>query len=85
MIGQHEKIYIPLWRLEKLQSDSKELKRADALIARLRAENEVLKRERKAILSLVHGLKRHISIAGNHQKKWAVAFVSSKIAAARLI
>ena len=85
MILQHEKICIPIWQLDQLQSDSKDLKRAKALIERLRAENEVLKLERKAITSLVQSLKRHNSIAGNAHKKWAVAFVANKLSKARLI
>lgn len=69
-------------RADKTDDD---LRRANALIARIRAENEALKAERRRIISVIDATKRHISIAGNHHKKWAVAFVKSKLEKARLI
>lgn len=86
MIGLHEKFQLSLGRIIELQEKEKELERAQALIARLRAENAVLKDEnavlkdeKKCILSCIDDLKRHICIAGNTHKKWAVTFVKTQI------
>ena len=46
MIGLHEKFQLSLGRIIELQEKEKELERAQALIARLRAENAVLKDEK---------------------------------------
>lgn len=79
MIGLHEKFQLSLGRIIELQEKEKELERAQALIARLRAENAVLKDEKKCILSCIDDIKRHISIAGNTHKKWAVTFVKTQL------
>lgn len=79
MIGLHEKFQLSLGRIIELQEKEKELERAQALIARLRAENAVLKYEKKCILSCIDDIKRHICIAGNTHKKWAVTFVKTQI------
>lgn len=85
MIGQHEQICISLARLESLEQDAKDLKRAQALIARLRAENEMLRLEKKRFAGVVEAAKRHISIAGNPMKKYAVCLVKAQLEKARLI
>lgn len=85
MYGDHEQICIRLSRLEQLESDSKDLARAKALIARLRAENEALKAEKKLFVSVVDSTRRHISVAGNSHKKWAVLLVKKRLEKARLI
>ena len=80
-------------RYEKAAEDTKrradtaeeDLRRADALIARLRAENEVLKSEKRRFIGVVDAAKRHIAIAGNTHKKWAVMFVKTQLEKARLI
>lgn len=80
-------------RYEKAADDAKRRadiaegyrRRADALIARLRAENAVLKAERRRFIGTVDAAKRHISIAGNAQKKWAVTLVKAQLEKARLI
>ena len=69
-------------RAEKAEED---LRRANMLIARLRAENEVLKSEKRRFIGVVDGAKRHISVAGNAQKKWAVTLVKAQLEKARLI
>ena len=69
----------------RADSAEEDLRRATALIARLRAENEVLKAEKRCFIGIVDATKRHISIAGNAQKKWAVALVKSRLEKARLI
>jgi hypothetical protein len=79
MIGLHEKFQMSLGRIIELQEKEEELARAKALIARLRAENAVLKDEKKCIISYIDSLKRHISIAGNAHKKWAVTFVKTQL------
>ena len=80
-----EKIWITIGRLEKLESDSRELVRARALIARLRAENEVLRDEKRRFAGTVESVKRHISIAGNPSKKWAVMLVKKHLEKAKLL
>lgn len=80
-------------RYEKAAEDAKrradtaeeDLCRAKALIARLRAENEVLKAEKRRFIGTVDATKRHISIAGNAHKKWAVTLVKAQLEKARLI
>lgn len=62
-----------------------DLRRADALIARLRAENEVLKSEKRRFIGVVDAAKRHIAIARNAHKKWAVTLVKAQLEKARLI
>ena len=82
-----------LLRLEKLSKElgdsadaqKEQLRHADAFIARLRAENQVLKAEKSRLFGVVDAMKRHVSIAGNPQKKWAVSFVKSQLEKARLI
>ena len=66
-------------------SAADELRRAQLLIARLRAENSVLRAEKQRFIGAVDACKRHISIAGNAHKKWAVAFVKSQLIKARLV
>ena len=66
-------------RLYQLESEQKELRRARALIARLRAEIEVLKDEKRAQATIVSGCYHHISVSGNLQKKWAIKFVARKL------
>lgn len=80
-------------RYEKAAEDAKrradaaegDLHRAQALIARLRAENEVLKSEKRRFIGVVDAAKRHIAIAGNAHKKWAVTLVYSMLEKARLL
>lgn len=62
-----------------------ELDKARALIERLRAENQVLKDERKRFIEVVENCKRHITIVGNPLKKYAVALVKSQLQKASLI
>jgi hypothetical protein len=71
----------------KRRADTAEedLRRAKALIARLRAENEVLKSEKRLFIGVVDAAKRHIAIAGNTHKKWAVTLVKAQLEKARLI
>jgi hypothetical protein len=69
-------------RLSSAQSD---LRRAKALIARLKAENQVLRDEKRKFMEVVVATRRHISIAGNAQKKWAVGLVRAELEKARLI
>jgi len=81
----HETINITLGRLTNLEQDSKDLVRAKALIDRLRAENEVLKAEKRRFATVCDETRRHISVAGNPHKKWAVTFVKIQLQKARLI
>lgn len=67
---------------EKIEHD---LSRANALISRLRAENAVLKDEKRKFIQVVEGTKRHISVAGNAHKKWAVTLVKARLVSAKLI
>ncbi|WP_157134947.1 hypothetical protein [Bilophila sp. 4_1_30] len=46
MIGLHEKFQMSLGRIIELQEKEEDLARAQALIARLRAENNVLKEDK---------------------------------------
>ena len=69
----------------RADTTEEDLRRAKALIARLRAENEALKAEKRRFISTVDAAKRHISIAGNTQKKWAVTLVKAQLKKARLI
>ena len=71
----------------KLSSESigEDLRRAKALISRLRAENDVLKDEKRRFISTVDATKRHIAVAGNPQKKWAVTLVKAQLIKARLL
>lgn len=55
------------------------------LIERLRAENRVLKDEKRRFVETVENCKRHISIVGNPTKKYAVALVKNQLQKARLI
>lgn len=66
----------------KLQHD---IKKARLKIERLRAENSVLKDEKKRFFETVRDTKRHISVSGNTQKKWTVSLVLSRLEKARLI
>ena len=69
----------------RAEAAEEDLRRAKALIARLRAENEVLKSEKRRFIGTVDATKRHISVAGNAQKKWAVTLVKAQLEKARLI
>jgi hypothetical protein len=69
-------------RLSSVQSD---LRRAKALIGRLKAENEVLRDEKRKFMEVVTSTRRHISIAGNAQKQWVVGLVKAQLEKARLI
>lgn len=84
MIGQHETITIALTRLEYLEQAAKDLEQANKLIARLRAENTVLKDDRARMWGVVDATRRHISIAGNAHKKYGVALVASQLRKAGL-
>lgn len=66
-------------------SAAEDLRRAKALIARLRAENAALKAEKRSVVGVLDACKRHISVAGNPHKKWAVTFVKSQLMKARLL
>jgi len=66
-------------KLFQLESDQKELKRANALIARLRAEIDVLKDEKAEQAKTISEAYHHISVSGNLQKKWAIKFVARKL------
>lgn len=70
---------------KRVQSAEYELRRANALISRLRAENEVLKDEKRLFVGVVNSTKHHIAVAGNAHKKWAVTLVKSQLEKARLI
>ena len=85
MIGAHEKIQISLQRLEWMEQDSKDLKRAKALIARLRAENAVLKQEKKNMLSCLDSMKNDSLIEGNAHKKYAATLIKIRANKARSI
>ena len=75
--------------VNNLISDKRELQnsmeRAQLKIERLRAENSVLKEEKKLFFETVRNTKRHISVSGNTQKKWTVSLVLSRLEKARLI
>lgn len=62
-----------------------ELTKAKGLIDRLRAENTVLKDEKRRVAATVEACKRHITVAGNASKKYAVALVKSQLEKARLL
>ena len=62
-----------------------ELAKARGLIERLRAENAVLKDEKRRFVATVDACKRHITIAGNASRKYAIALVKSQLHKARLI
>jgi hypothetical protein len=85
MIGAHEKWQVSLSRLVDLERKEKELVRANALIERLRAENQVLKDEKVKFFSVLQSLKRHILVSGNIHKKWAIFFAITKLRQAKLI
>ena len=70
---------------KRAQKAEEELRRANALISRLRAENEVLKDENRMFVGVVNSTKHHIAVAGNAHKKWAVTLVKSQLEKARLI
>lgn len=86
-------LYSQVARYEKAAEEAKrradsaeeDLRRAKALIARLRAENEALKSEKRRFVVTVDAARRHILIAGNAHKKWAVTFVKAQLEKARLI
>lgn len=84
MIGQHETITIKLSRLEQLEQDSKDLKRARALISRVRAENKVLKEEKARIFSVLDKIKSSPT-AGTFKRRLAVVLTKITIQKARLI
>ena len=70
------------YQIKTIQED---LRRANALIDRLRAEANVLKDEKKKFISIVDETKRLISVSGNCHKKWAVTLVKSRLEKAGLI
>lgn len=72
-------------RLRHLEQCERDLSFANNLIARLRAENQVLKDEKKRFVSTIENCKKHISICGNAHKKYGVAFVKSQIIKSRLL
>ena len=71
--------------LDKAKVDKSDLARSLALIERLRAENQVLRDEKRKFMEVVEMCKRHISVAGNCHKKYGVALVKSQLQKARLI
>ena len=75
--------------VNNLISDKRELQnsmeRAQLKIERLRAENKVLKDEKKRFFETVRNTKKHISVSCNSQKKWTVSLVLSRLEKARLI
>ena len=75
--------------VNNLISDKRELQnsmeRARLKIERLRAENKVLKDEKKRFFETVRNTKKHISVSCNSQKKWTVSLVLSRLEKARLI
>lgn len=71
--------------LENTKINMAELKKARALIERLRFENQVLRDEKRKFLEVVEMCKRHISVAGNCHKKYGVALVKSQLQKARMI
>ena len=72
-------------RLRHLEQCERDIEKANALIESLRAENLVLKDEKKRFVSTIDNCNKHISICGNAHKKYGVAFVKSQIIKARLI
>ena len=68
-----------------VESKDRDLHRARSLIDRLRTENQVLKAEKKRLFGVVDATKKHLSVAYNPQKKWAVAFVKAQLEKAKLI
>ena len=78
-----------IFRLEEKLQESEALKaelmKAKGLIARLRAENQVLRDEKKLFLRTVDNCKRHIAISGNAARKYAVCLVKSQLEKARLL
>ena len=78
-LALQERWEVPGERLFQLESDQKELKRANALIARLRAEIEVLKDEKAGQAKTFSEAYHHISVIGNLQKKWAIKFVAHRL------
>jgi len=68
--------------LERALSD---LERAKSLIARLRAENQVLKDEKRRFVVTVSGCRHHIGIAGNATRKWVIGIVLAQLEKARLL
>jgi hypothetical protein len=85
MINAHEQICIKLSHLEQLEQDRKDLIKAKMLIERLRAENEVLKAEKRNFFSEFDNIKRHICIAGNSHRKYGVTFAKVRMQKLRLI
>lgn len=71
--------------LDNAKIDRTELARSRALIERLRAENQVLRDEKRKFMEVVENCKRHISVAGNCHKKYGVALVKSQLQKGRLI
>ena len=75
--------------INNLIADKRELQnsmeRARLKIERLRAENKVLKDEKKRFFETVRNTKKHISVSCNSQKKWTVGLVLSRLEKARLI
>ena len=66
----------------KLQHD---IEKARLKIEKLRAENKVLKDEKKRFFETVRETKRHISVSGFAGRKWVVSLILSRLEKARLI
>ena len=75
--------------VNNLISDKRELqdsvKKSRLKIERLRAENKVLKDEKKRFFETVRETKRHISVSGFAGRKWVVSLILSRLEKARLI
>lgn len=83
MRADHMKWEISGHRLKRLESDSKELRRAKALIERLRAENRALKTElssreaeqREIVMRTLHGDQ----IARNLSRVFAIKLLAKRL------
>ena len=75
--------------VNNLISDKRKLQdsieKAQLKIERLRAENSVLKDEKKRFFETVRETKRHISVSGFAGRKWVVSLILSRLEKARLI
>lgn len=72
-------------RLNEMVKLEDELRRAKMKINLLRAEIAVLKDEKARFIATVDACKRHITIATNHSRKYAVGIVKAQLQKARLI
>lgn len=75
--------------VNNLIADKRELqhdiKKAQLKIERLRAENSVLKDEKKRFVETIHDTKRDISVSGFAGRKWVISLILSRLEKARLI